>query len=83
MGYLVALDSDGQGGANPLSPSRGHTGEEEEDEDDEEFGGGDTLMSGARAAAKAEAEFSQQDTLVIREEVGVVTSYLEESGRNL
>ncbi len=69
VGYsdVFYLFPDGQGGANPLSPTRGH--EEEEEEDDDEFGGGDTLMSAARTAAKAETEFSQQDTLVIREEV--------------
>ena len=53
------------GGASPLSPTRGHLGDEEEEEEEDEFGGQDTLMT---RPGRGEAEFSQQDTLVIREE---------------
>lgn len=51
-----------------MSPTRESAilGDEDEEEEDEEFGGQETLVT-ARSA-KAEAEFSQQDTLVIRED---------------
>ena len=51
-----------------LSPSRESAliGDEDEEEDEDEFGGQETLVT-ARPA-KVESEFSQQDTLVIRED---------------
>lgn len=41
-------------------------GDDDDEEEEDEFGGQETLVT-ARAA-KAESEFSQQDTLVIRED---------------
>lgn len=64
---MFTLDGVRGGGASPLSPMRGPVGEEEEEEEEDEFGGQETLIT-ARTG-KAESEFSQQDTLVIREEV--------------
>ncbi len=62
---LFSLPDGGHGAASPLSPMRG---DEEEEEEEDEFGGQETLVTAARAG---KAEFSQQDTLVIREEQGV------------
>ena len=59
----------GRSGASPLSPTRGQLGDEDEEEEEDEFGGQETLVT-ARPV-RAEAEFSQQDTLVIREDPGV------------
>jgi hypothetical protein len=51
-----------------MSPTRESAilGDEDEEEEEDEFGGQETLVT-ARPP-KAEAEFSQQDTLVIRED---------------
>ena len=64
--HLSPLPPESRGAA--LSPSRESAliGDEDEEEEDDEFGGQETLVT-ARAA-KAESEFSQQDTLVIRED---------------
>ena len=50
------------------SPVARALGDDEDDEDEEEFGGQETLMT---RAGRAEAEFSRQETLVIREDQGV------------
>ena len=59
---------DPHGVPGPMSPTRESAmlGDEDEEEEDDEFGGQETLVT-ARPP-KAEAEFSQQDTLVIRED---------------
>ncbi len=51
-----------------MSPTRESAmlGDDDEEEEEDEFGGQETLVT-ARPP-KAEAEFSQQDTLVIRED---------------
>ena len=69
---LFILFPDGvRGGLSPISPTRGGPlGDEEEEEEEDEFGGQETLVTAARAG-RVESEFSQQDTLIIREEQGV------------
>lgn len=59
---------DGRGGAGPMSPTRESVamGDEDEEEEEDEFGGQETLVT--PRSGKAESEFSQQDTLVIRED---------------
>ena len=65
---IFPLPADARGVPGPMSPTRESAvlGDEEEEEEEEEFGNQETLVT-ARPA-KAEAEFSQQDTLVIRED---------------
>ena len=48
-------------------------GDDDEEEEEDEFGGQETLVT-ARPS-KAESEFSQQDTLVIREDQPRVKHY--------
>ena len=62
---LICIGS-GRGGASPLSPTRESVaiGDEEEEEEEDEFGGQETLVTHRRG----DTEFSQQDTLVIRED---------------
>ena len=62
------MHSDSRGAVGAMSPSRESAliGDDDEEEEDDEFGGQETLVT-ARPA-KAESEFSQQDTLVIRED---------------
>lgn len=64
----IKKPGDSRGVPGPMSPTRESAilGDEDEEEEDDEFGGQETLVT-ARPA-KAEAEFSQQDTLVIRED---------------
>ena len=59
---------DSRGVPGPMSPTRESAilGDEDEEEEEDEFGGQETLVT-ARPP-KAESEFSQQDTLVIRED---------------
>ena len=63
-----------------MSPTRESAilGDEDEEEEDDEFGGQETLVT-ARPA-KAEAEFSQQDTLVIREDQPRVSKWRNTCG---
>ncbi len=68
LSFSISSSGGRGGGASPLSPTRA-LGDEEEEEEEEEFGGQATLVT-ARPG-KVESEFSQQDTLVIRENQGV------------
>lgn len=64
----MSPNAESRGVAGPMSPTRESAliGDDDEEEEDDEFGGQETLIT-ARPA-KAESEFSQQDTLVIRED---------------
>ena len=68
LSLSLSLRADSRGAAGPMSPSRESSliGDDDEEEEDDEFRVFETLVT-ARSA-KAESKFSQQDTLVIRED---------------